>query len=31
LFAHLSLILVAGIYIPGPVATWFQNVAVLIG
>jgi hydrogenase-4 component F len=31
LFAHLSLILVAGIYIPGPVVAWFQNVAALIG
>jgi hydrogenase-4 component F len=31
LFAHLSLILVAGIYIPEPVVSWFQNVAVLIG
>jgi hydrogenase-4 component F len=31
LFAHLSLILVAGIYIPGPVMVWFQNVAAMIG
>jgi len=31
LFAHLSLVLAAGIYLPGQVVTWFQNVAKLLG
>ena len=31
LFAHLGLVLVAGIYLPGPLVTWFQNVARLLG
>jgi hydrogenase-4 component F len=31
LFAHLSLVLVAGIYLPGPLVAWFQNVAKLLG
>jgi hydrogenase-4 component F len=31
LFAHLSLVLAAGIYLPGPLVTWFQNVARLLG
>jgi hydrogenase-4 component F len=31
LFAHLALVLVAGIYLPGPLVTWFQNVARLLG
>ncbi|MGZ8409199.1 MAG: hydrogenase 4 subunit F [Hyphomicrobium sp.] len=31
LLAHLGLILVAGIYIPGAVVAWFRNVAALIG
>ncbi len=29
--AHLALVLVAGIYLPGPLVTWFQNVARLLG
>jgi len=31
LFAHLALVLVAGIYLPGPLVAWFQNVARLLG
>lgn len=31
LFAHLALVLVAGVYLPGPLVTWFQNVARLLG
>jgi hydrogenase-4 component F len=31
LFAHLSLVLAAGVYLPGPLVTWFQNVARLLG
>jgi hydrogenase-4 component F len=31
LFAHLALVLMAGIYLPGPIVTWFQNVARLLG
>lgn len=31
LFAHLALVLVAGIYLPGPLVAWFQNVAGLLG
>jgi hydrogenase-4 component F len=31
LFAHLSLVLAAGIYLPAPLVTWFQNVARLLG
>ncbi len=31
LFAHLSLVLAAGIYLPGQIVTWFQNVAKLLG
>jgi hydrogenase-4 component F len=31
LFAHLALVLAAGIYLPGPLAAWFQNVARLLG
>jgi hydrogenase-4 component F len=31
LFAHLALVLAAGIYLPGPLVTWFQNVARLLG
>jgi hydrogenase-4 component F len=30
-FAHLALVLVAGIYLPGPLVAWFQNVARLLG
>jgi hydrogenase-4 component F len=29
--AHLALVLVAGIYLPPPLVTWFQNVARLLG
>jgi hydrogenase-4 component F len=31
LFAHLALVLVAGIYLPGPLVAWFRNVAELLG
>jgi hydrogenase-4 component F len=31
MFAHLALVLVAGIYLPPPVVEWFQNVAKLLG
>ena len=31
MFAHLALVLAAGIYLPGPLVTWFQNVAKLLG
>ncbi|MGZ8409444.1 MAG: hydrogenase 4 subunit F [Hyphomicrobium sp.] len=31
LFAHLSLVLIAGVYIPAPVMAWFQNVAAMVG
>jgi len=31
MFAHLSLVLMAGIYLPGPLVTWFQHVAKLLG
>jgi len=31
MFAHLSLVLVAGIYLPSQLVTWFQNVAKLLG
>jgi hydrogenase-4 component F len=31
MFAHLSLVLVAGIYLPGPLVVWFQHVAKLLG
>lgn len=31
LFAHLALVLLAGIYLPGPLVAWFQNVARLLG
>ncbi|MDP3959728.1 MAG: hydrogenase 4 subunit F [Pseudorhodobacter sp.] len=31
LFAHMALVLVAGVYLPGPVVTWFQAVAKLLG
>jgi hydrogenase-4 component F len=30
LFAHLGLVLTAGIFIPGPVVAWFQHVAALL-
>lgn len=31
LFAHLGLVLVAGIYLPAPLVAWFQSVARLLG
>jgi len=31
LYAHLALVLAAGIYLPGPVVAWFQSVAALLG
>jgi hydrogenase-4 component F len=31
LFAHLGLVLAAGIYLPGPLVAWFQAVARLLG
>jgi hydrogenase-4 component F len=31
LFVHFGLVLTAGIYLPGPLVTWFQNVARLLG
>ncbi|MEQ9332079.1 hydrogenase 4 subunit F [Thalassobaculum sp.] len=31
MLAHLALVLAAGLYLPGPVVAWFQNVAALLG
>ena len=31
MYAHLALVLTAGVYLPPPVVTWFQNVAGLLG
>jgi len=31
MFAHLALVLTAGLYLPGPLVTWFQHVARLLG
>ena len=31
LFSHMALVLAAGLYLPGPLVTWFQNVARLLG
>ena len=31
LFVHLGLVLTAGLYLPGPLVSWFQNVARLLG
>ncbi len=31
LFAHLALVIVAGVYLPPPLVTWFQNVAGILG
>ena len=31
MFAHLGLVLIAGVYLPGPLVAWFQNVAKLLG
>ena len=30
LFAHLALVLIAGIYLPAPLVAWFQHVAILL-
>ena len=29
--AHLSLVLIAGVWLPAPLVSWFQHVAVLLG
>jgi hydrogenase-4 component F len=31
MFAHLTLVLTAGIYLPAPLVDWFQHVATLLG
>jgi hydrogenase-4 component F len=31
MFAHLALVLCAGIYLPAPLVAWFQHVARLLG
>jgi hydrogenase-4 component F len=31
MFAHLALVLVAGVYLPAPIVAWFQHVAQLLG
>jgi hydrogenase-4 component F len=31
MFAHLALVLLAGVYLPGPLVAWFQNVALRLG
>jgi hydrogenase-4 component F len=31
MFAHLALVVTAGIYLPPPLVAWFQNVSVLLG
>jgi hydrogenase-4 component F len=31
LFAHLALVAVAGVFLPGPLVAWFQSVARLLG
>jgi hydrogenase-4 component F len=31
MFAHLALVLIAGIWLPKPLVTWFQHVAALLG
>jgi hydrogenase-4 component F len=31
MFAHLALVLVAGVYVPPPIVAWFQHVARLLG
>lgn len=31
IFAHLALVLIAGIWLPGPLVAWFQHVATLLG
>ncbi|MGO3935024.1 hydrogenase 4 subunit F [Rhodopseudomonas pseudopalustris] len=31
MFAHLALVLIAGVYLPAPVVAWFRHVATLLG
>jgi hydrogenase-4 component F len=31
MYAHLSLVLIAGVYLPPPLVSWFQHVAALLG
>ena len=31
MFAHLTLVLVAGVWLPGPLVIWFRHVAALLG
>ncbi len=31
IFAHMGLVMMAGLYLPGPVVTWFENVAAVLG
>jgi hydrogenase-4 component F len=31
IFAHLALVLIAGIWLPAPLVAWFQHVAMLLG
>ena len=31
IFAHLALVLIAGVWLPGPLVTWFQHIAALLG
>jgi hydrogenase-4 component F len=31
MFAHLALVLIAGVYLPAPMVAWFQHIAVLLG
>jgi hydrogenase-4 component F len=31
MLAHLALVLIAGIWLPGPLVAWFQHVAILLG
>jgi hydrogenase-4 component F len=31
MYAHFAVVLVAGIFLPGPLVTWFQHVAQLLG
>ncbi len=31
MYAHLSLVLIAGVYLPAPLVSWFQHIAALLG
>ena len=31
MFAHLALVLIAGVWLPAPLVAWFQHVAALLG